>query len=297
MWWFGIVIAVTCIFYIIYLQKQLRNVNRQLAHRLQQKSEQLIQIQLFDDDLNELIKNINRLMQNEQESRLSSKREARYYKEMVSNISHDFRTPLTAVKGYQQLLLQDTLSDEQRAKLVVAQKHVLRLEQLVETFFEYSYLLSSEEQPTCQRIIVNQLIIETVAGVFTQLEERGLAVSLPSDKMQIVMYSDEEMVVRIVQNLLRNCIAHSNGNVEINYWQDDIHTFITFKNPIEVNDVADPNMFFNRFYTTDRTRRKNTGLGLSIVRLLSEKLGGSAIAQIENGQIIFTITLKNRVDD
>ena len=73
---------------------------------------------------------------------------------------------------------------------------------------------------------------------------------------------------------------------------------IQFSNPIDVstyNEAFDPNVFFDRFYTADTTRVSNTGLGLSFVKLLSEKLGGKALATIENGMITFHIKLRKKL--
>lgn len=288
--WLTVGVVCLAFVYILYLKKQIRHVNRQLT----QRQNEYVTVQLFDRDLNELVHNMNDLIQAEQRVLTLSKREATYYKEMVSNISHDFRTPLTAIKGYQQLLANDALTAEQQAKLAIAQKHVARLEQLVATFFEYSYLLSSDQQPKNEKVFVNRLVQEAVAGMFPELEARGVAVHLPTDS-PLVVVSDEEMIVRILQNLLRNATHHSEGDVTIAMGQTQSDTWISFTNPITVTEPIDPNQFFDRFYTTDRARRKNTGLGLSIVQLLAEKLGGQASAFIKDGMITFHITIKSEL--
>ncbi len=76
--------------------------------------------------------------------RLDSIREEKRFKELIANISHDLRTPLTAIKGYQQLIEKDELNDNQREKMQIAQKHAHELEKLIEHFFEYSYLVTTE---------------------------------------------------------------------------------------------------------------------------------------------------------
>ena len=130
-----------------YIQRQLQLMNVQLSQRLHEQYKQPISVELLNKEINQLVANINRILIESQKSRSYIKREEKYYKEMISNISHDFRTPLTAIKGYQQMLLKEPLTEKQLAKLEIAQKHVGRLEQLVETFFEYSYLHSNEDQP------------------------------------------------------------------------------------------------------------------------------------------------------
>ncbi|OXS73010.1 hypothetical protein B1B04_13675 [Lysinibacillus sp. KCTC 33748] len=294
MWIVAIVVIVGLLFYIFYIQRQLRLINVQLSQRLHEQYTQPISVELLNKEVNQLVVNINRILIESQKSRSYIKREEKYYKEMISNISHDFRTPLTAIKGYQQMLLKEPLTEKQLAKLEVAQKHVGRLEQLVETFFEYSYLHSNEDQPKKNRINISNIVFEEIAGAYAQFEEKGIAVNLPNFE-PLIINSDEEMLLRIVQNLVRNSIMHAQGDVTIKLWLEEEHAYICFQNPIDENIQLNPNQLFDRFYTTDSSRRKSTGLGLSIVRLLAEKLGGSATANIEDGMIEFLVCLKKNM--
>lgn len=294
MWFVAIVIIVGLLFYIFYLQRQLRLMNVQLSQRLHEQYTQPISVELLNKEVNQLVANINRILLESQKSRSYIKREEKYFKEMISNISHDFRTPLTAIKGYQQMLLKEPLTEKQLAKLEISQKHVGRLEQLVETFFEYSYLHSNEDQPKKKRINISNIVFEEIAGAFAQFEQQGIAVNLPKFK-SLIINSDEEMLLRIVQNLVRNSIMHAQGDVTIKLWLEEEYAYICFQNPIDENIQLNPNQLFDRFYTTDNSRRKNTGLGLSIVKLLAEKLGGSATAKIEGGMIEFLVSLKKNM--
>lgn len=294
MWIVAIVVIVGLLFYIFYIQRQIRLMNIQLSQRLHEQYTQPISVELVNKEINQLVANINRILIESQKSRSYIKREEKYYKEMISNISHDFRTPLTAIKGYQQMLLNEPLTEKQLAKLGVAQKHVGRLEQLVATFFEYSHLHSNEDQPKKDRINISNIVFEEIAGAFAQFEQQGIAVTLPNYE-PLIINSDEEMLLRIVQNLVRNSIMHAQGDVTIKMWLEEEHAYICFQNPIDENIQLNPNQLFDRFYTTDNSRRKNTGLGLSIVKLLAEKLGGNVAAKIENGMIEFLVCLKKNL--
>ncbi|MGE7930209.1 sensor histidine kinase [Lysinibacillus xylanilyticus] len=294
MWIVAVVVIVGLLFYIFYIQRQIRLMNIQLSQRLHEQYTQPISVELLNKEVNQLVANINRILIESQKSKSYIKREEKYYKEMISNISHDFRTPLTAIKGYQQMLLKEPLTEKQLAKLEIAQKHVGRLEQLLETFFEYSYLQSNEDKPKKDRINISNIVFEEIAGAFTQFEQKGIAVNLPNFE-PLIINSDEEMLLRIVQNLVRNSIMHAQGDVTIKLWLEGEHAYICFQNPIDENIQLNPNQLFDRFYTTDNSRRKNTGLGLSIVKLLAEKLGGNATAKIENGMIEILVCLKKNL--
>ncbi len=298
MWLLFAVLFCGSLVYIVTLRKQIRTINTALFNRLHQAIEQPITIELVDDSLNTLTKHINQLLLEAQQTRIKSAREEKYYKELISNISHDFRTPLTAVKGYIQMLKKTEVTKDQMDKLNVAEKHVGRLEQLLSIFFEYSYLLSNDLEPKKETVHVLPLIQETVAGLYTEIEQKGLSLEMPDSKERFTIESDEAMVMRIIQNLIRNSITHSDGQIIINVKESPDFVIIQFSNPIDIdayNVALDPNVFFDRFYTADTTRISNTGLGLSIVKLLSEKLGGKAIATIENGIISFHIELRKKL--
>ena len=119
---FGVII-IGLISYIVYLQHQLRSINNQLNKRRLEKTRQPISIELINSELNKLVVNINRSLKDEETFRLNDIKKENQFKEMIANISHDLRTPLTAIKGYQQLLLKGELSEEQSRKLEIAQKH------------------------------------------------------------------------------------------------------------------------------------------------------------------------------
>lgn len=269
-------------------------MNIQLSQRLHEQYTQPISVELVNKEINQLVANINRILIESQKSRSYIKREEKYYKEMISNISHDFRTPLTAIKGYQQMLLKEPLTEKQLAKLGVAQKHVGRLEQLLATFFLNIPICIVMKINQKDRINISNIVFEEIAGAFAQFEQQGIAVTLPNYE-PLIINSDEEMLLRIVQNLVRNSIMHAQGDVTIKMWLEEEHAYICFQNPIDENIQLNPNQLFDRFYTTDNSRRKNTGLGLSIVKLLTEKLGGNVAAKIENGMIEFLVCLKKRI--
>lgn len=98
------------------------------------------------------------------------------------------------------------------------------------------------------------------------------------------------MVMRIIQNLIRNCVQHCNGDIEVKLLAME-DAVISFRNPVKSTSEIDVKRIFDRFYTGDKARRSNTGLGLSIVRLLAEQMGGSAGASLQNGLLDIQVRL------
>ena len=275
--------------YIAFLQHQFRNINRQLEKRLTGHMKQPIRLELINRKLNQLTANINKCLKAEEILRLDSVREEKHFKELIANISHDLRTPLTAIKGYQQLLENSELTEDQLKKLKIARKHADELGNLIEHFFEYSYLINAELKLNIEKINLTNIVTECLAASITTFEQRGLMVQVEKAAAVFVL-ADQEMLVRIVQNLIQNCVTHSSSNVmvQISAMKNAV---ISFKNLVENSTEIDAKRLFDRFYTTDQARRKTTGLGLSIVKLLAEQMGGTVSANLLGNEIEIVVEL------
>ncbi|WP_167957738.1 sensor histidine kinase [Anaerosporobacter faecicola] len=273
-------VVLVCLFcYIIIMRRQLRNMNRLLQKRIQKGTNQVVSLELYDKELNQLAENVNICLKAEETLRLKVIHEERDFKDLIANISHDLRTPLTAVKGYLQLLEKSDLTAEQREKLSIAQKHTMELGDRVEQFFEYAYLMDSNPVIEKKRINLTNLVMEGIAAVIPALEEKKLDTRL--EEQPIYIKGDLGMTKRIVENLIRNCIVHAVEYIAICYSREKDQVTMHVKNPIIKGEEIVPEQLFERFYVGNRARQ-TTGLGLAIVKLLVTQMGGSAKASIEN---------------
>lgn len=273
--------------YISVLQRQLQSINSQLKKRLKSNSRQPVTVELINKELNNLAESINQCLKAEETLRLESVKEEKRFKELIANISHDLRTPLTAIKGYQQLLEKSTLTDEQREKLGISQKYAVELGTLIEHFFEYSYLLNAEQTLKPEKLNLTNLVTECLATSVNAFEEHGLKL-LFEENAPIFVSADREMLVRIFQNLIRNCLAHSAGDVTVRLMTAGA---VAFRNPVKDAQEIDTKRMFERFYTGDRARSKTTGLGLAIVKLLTEQMGGTVYAYFVDDQLEIKVEL------
>lgn len=283
------IIVIILVIYITFVELQLHHINKQLQKRLKENTREHVSLELFNKELNNLAININKCLKAEENLRLNGIREEKKFKELIANISHDLRTPLTAIKGYQQLMEKGELNDSQRTRLKVAQKHAEELGNLIEHFFEYSYLINTEITVNAERLNLTNLVIDCLAAFVTAFEENNMAVSF-EETPPIYVLADKEMVTRIVQNLIRNCIQHANGNIEVSIKACD-KAVISFKNLVDADFDIEPEKLFERFYTKDKARTSSTGLGLSIVKLLAEQMEGEVFAEIRDGILIIEVGL------
>lgn len=283
------ILIIILITYIIIFQQQLHSINRQLTERLKDHTRKQISLELINGELNTLAANINKCLKAEENLRLDVIREEKHFKEMIADISHDLRTPLTAIKGYQQLMEKGMLTEDQQQKLQIAQKHADELERLIESFFEYSYLVNSEPVLHPERINLMNLVAECLAESINLFEKNNLMVDFQESRPVFVL-ADKDMTVRIIQNLIRNCIQHSDSHIEVRVLAEK-NAVISFSNYVKNPSEIDVKRLFDRFYTVDKARSRTTGLGLSIVKLLAEQMGGSTYASLRSGVLDIRVEL------
>ncbi|GKU26795.1 two-component sensor histidine kinase [Clostridium folliculivorans] len=282
-------VVLLLVLYIVFLQLQLKNINQQLIKRLKEDTHQSISLELINKELNTLVSNINRCLKEDETRRVDLIRKEKYFKDMIANISHDLRTPLTAIKGYQQLIGRGTLSKEQFQKLQIAQKHADELGRLIENFFEYSYLVNTEPIFKMEKINVTNLMSECLVESINLFEENKLEVQF-EEKHPIFIFADKEMIVRIIRNLIKNCIQHSASNIQVKIVSEKTVS-ISFKNLVRNTEQIDVKKLFDRFYSVDEARGKSTGLGLAIVKLLAEQMDGSVEAFLQDKMLEICVNL------
>ncbi|WP_241781595.1 HAMP domain-containing sensor histidine kinase [Paenibacillus sp. DMB5] len=276
----------------LLIRRQLQSINRQLDKRLRENTRQPLRLELMNKELTLLASHINKCLKAEEKLRLQGIQEERELRELIANISHDLRTPLTAIRGYQQLVMDEGLTPGQQNKLQTAQKHAQALGQLIDHFFEYSYLLQTEPELKVEEINLSNYTAECLAASVAVLEEHRLGVELV-EAAPVFVCADKELLSRIIHNLIRNGIQHADGilTVKVILSEDGSRGVLSFSNPVSSASSVNAGRLFERFYTGDQARRGGSGLGLSIVRLLAEQMGGAALATIQEGLLEIRVEL------
>lgn len=243
-----------------------------------------------DDDLMALTTALNQIFKQDEEFRRIQSMNENEYKELITNISHDLRTPLTVLKGYLQLLNQCEIDDTGKKYLSVCFRHTDELERRIRQFFEYSCLMNQDQEPHLKIINITNIIVDTMTDFIPVFEEKGLTMRLDQDTIYKGL-ADEELLIRVMQNLLKNCLQYSIGDVVVSITKDTDAQInapqghspkgrirICVQNPIAGNSELDSSKIFQRFYVGRSERNQSTGLGLSIVKLLVEKMQGEVFA-------------------
>lgn len=286
-------ITISCLMIIIFilllklylLQKSAREIETAFNEKLITDSNTLIDISSKDKYMRHLANSIN--------TQLRTLRKERHYfqqgnlelKNTVTNISHDLRTPLTAICGYLDLLEQTENSETAEQYIAVIKERTGLLTQLTEELFRYSVILSTKEQLVCEPVVINPILEESIAAFYTVLKQRGIVPQIQLTETKIIKDLDRSALTRIFSNLLSNVIKYSDGDLKITLSENGE---IIFSNMASGLDEIQVGKLFERFYTVE-TACKSTGLGLSISKMLVEEMGGCILADFEKNRLTIRI--------
>ena len=263
------------------LQNSLDDIGRQLGERLSSDTNNPIFLSSRDPHALKLAAELNVQLKELRRQRQQYENGDRELKEAVTNVSHDLRTPLTAICGYLELLGKGDKTPDQARYLALIADRAEAMRQLTEELLRYSVAAGGEEEPALEPVDLNAAVEEAVASFYGALVEEGVTprVSLPEER--VVRNLDRAALSRVLGNLLNNALKYSGGDLSVVLEPDGS---ITLSNAAPELDEVQVGRLFDRFYTVESARR-STGLGLSIARSLTERMGGTIAARYEEGRL------------
>lgn len=270
---------------IYLLRKSVREIEDGFAERLTTDTNTLIDISSHDKAVKDLANTINGQLRQLREERHRFCQGDRELKDTVTNISHDLRTPLTAICGYLDLLEQEEKSEAAERYTEIIRNRTELLKQLTEELFRYSIVLADENDRAREPVVLNHVLEESIAAFYTSFRERGIQPDIRLPKQPVVRMLDPVTLPRVFSNLLHNAMKYSDGDLQITLTQDGEITFINQASSLNEVQVG---RLFDRFYTVE-TARKSTGLGLAIARRLVGQMGGSISAEYEDSKLCIRI--------
>ena len=253
----------------------------------------MLDISLIDKDLERLVGILNQYNIRQRQAVAGVLRNEEYLKESVANISHDLRTPLTVILGHLQLLQKENLESSQAQRVKVIFSKAEKMKELVETFYDLSILEEQQTVPEKEKFNISNMLINLITENAVALEKENILPEINLPDYSIYVYSDKNMVERILQNLLTNAIKYSVGTIKITLMEKENNNIIfTIENPMSDSSEIDCNRLFDRFYTGDKSRHNgSTGLGLAVVKTLVAILGGNIVAKVHANSLIITLEL------
>ena len=275
------VLALALLVRLRLLQRALDDIGRQLGERLASDTNNPIFLSARDPHARRLAAELNAQLRELRRQRLRFENGDRELKEAVANVSHDLRTPLTAICGYLELLDKGDKTPEQARWLALIADRAEAMKRLTEELLRYSVAAGGEEKLTPEPVDLNAAVEEALASFYGALAERGIVpgVSLPEER--VVRTLDRAALSRVLGNLLNNALKYSGGDLDVTLESDGT---VTLSNAAPGLDEVQVGRLFDRFFTVE-AGRGSTGLGLSIARALTERMGGTVSARYEDGRL------------
>lgn len=294
MLWLGILCGVLVLAVIVLsikvcmLKKSIKEICDGFEHSLHTDTNVQVSVSSRDETIRTLAKAINLQLSELRRIKRQYENGDQELKDAITNISHDLRTPLTAIWGYLDLLEKKDLSADEKRYIEQIRNRSEALKQLTEELFRYS-VVSSTPEMCYENINVCKVLEETLISFEGAFKNANIVPDVHITSNPVWRSLDSTALTRIISNIINNAIKHSDGDFTIILEDAGI---LRFSNRAIKLSTVEVGKLFDRFYTVD-SARKSTGLGLSIAKLLTERMGGTIGAEYSDGKLEIIISFPN----
>lgn len=262
------------------LHQAARTLREGLKRQRETETNTLLSLPCRDREMLALADCLNRELRDLRETRLRYQHGDLELKEAITNISHDLRTPLTAMFGSIALLEREEKSEAVSAYLQQIENRAQALKALTDELFRYS-VAASITALSPEPVELRAALEEALLSFYGALRQRGIVPSLSLPAQPVTRSLDSAALTRILHNILSNALKYSDGDLSITMTAEGE---IRFRNAARTLNSVAVGMLFDRFYTVE-TARDSTGLGLSIAKVLTERMGGGISAAYQDGNL------------
>ena len=267
------------------LRRGARALRLDLAQKLREDTNTLLSLPCRDRELRRLAASLNEELRLLRKERLRYQQGDRELKEAVVNVSHDLRTPLTALSGYVELLKGEALSPAGQRYLSQIEDRAQAMQAMTEELFRYS-LAAEETALTLEPVDLRAAVEEALLSFYGAFQQKGVVPQLSLPQGPVTRQLDKAALSRVLGNILTNALKYSAGELAVALSPAGA---LTFSNPAPDLDPVSAGRLFHRFYTVESSAQ-STGLGLSIARELTQRLGGTISARWESGRLQVELT-------
>lgn len=277
-------------------QAKLRAISDKLKEIIEKDSDEQITVFTENKDLMELAAQINALLEKYLKIKADYRRSEITSKKMLSNISHDIKTPMTVILGYLEIMqLSQTPSGEMLKKVERKAQSVM---ELINQFFTLSKIESGDMDIELSRVDICEMCRESVLDFYELLSNKKFYVKVDMPETPIYIQGNKEALQRILFNLISNVIRYgADGKyLGISLRDDDRNVYVDVTDKGKGIDKAFADSIFDRLFTMEDSRNRNiqgNGLGLTIAQNLAQRLGGTiTLESIPHEKTTFTVRLK-----
>ena len=293
-----LIVVCVCLFVLFFvllwkyisLKRNIRSFSHELEKLKNTDYRQPVKVTDFDRDIVELAVKVNEHTDIQRRLGAEYEQSRKQLGTVISGISHDFRTPLTASLGYLQMIGKSgELSDKNAEYLDIVVQKNRYLKELSDEFFELTKIENGREEAVCERVNLSNLLTEAVLEQHKWITERGISAELDIAD-GIIIETDPHFLSRILNNLMSNARKYAFDSFGVTLKQQGGRVLLRVFNTLADSTTLDIGRVFEPFYRMDARTSAGSGLGLYVVSLLCERLNWTAEAELGNG--VFSVVIK-----
>lgn len=292
----------------LLLQRKMARDIETIARAVKQISEGDLSTRLElegEGELTDIAENLNRMEEDIQELIDKERTSEQSKTDLITNVAHDLRTPLTSILGYLELLRKNQkLSPEMQQKyLDIAYNKSVRLQKLIEELFGFTKLSYGKINMNVAKVDIVELLAQLLEESYPNFEKNGLSYDFVSNRKSQIIEADGDLLARLFDNLIGNAIKYGKEGKRVRVHLRADREIVTIKivnygYVIPANELP---LIFDRFYRTDHSRTNasgpgGTGLGLAIVKNITDMHHGTVSVSSDLSGTVFTVRLKIHFD-
>ncbi|WP_251555455.1 sensor histidine kinase [Neobacillus muris] len=276
-----------------YLHEKLKRI-------IDEKTDEKLLLHTTDENLKKVLIEVNRLLEHNQKTIAAYNKTELSMRKMLSNISHDLKTPLTVVLGYLEMILNDPERSyhESEEPLQKVQAKTVEVLELIKKFFDLAKLESGDKDIPLTRVNLNELCRKNILSFYEVVTTKGFEVQIDLPEGNLYGLGNEDALDRVLNNLISNAIQYGGEGktLGIALRSDEQFVYIDVWDKGKGISERHKDLVFERMYTLEDSRNKSyqgSGLGLTITKRLVEKMNGDIfLTSKPYEKTTFTIQLK-----
>lgn len=241
--------------FLLYYQSQIRHLARKAKMISETQTNQEMTTDSTDKSLNDLCLAVNKIIEKEKEARKKEYLLNQLFKESITNISHDIRTPITSARGYVQMLGKDELPSEKRSEyLPIVEGRILSVHNLLSQLFEYSRIESGDYILSTNRVNFCAVARNTISLFYNDFDEQGIQPVIDIPDQPYYIAGDAEALTRVFQNVINNALIHGEERFSMAVSRAGASCAVSVSNLAGSMKPEDTEHVFDRLFTTERSR-------------------------------------------
>ena len=266
-----VLICVILVVKLYLIKHSIKEIKNDFTNILESDTNNIITISSSDKDIKALTINLNNNLIELRNQKLKYENGNQELKKIITNISHDLRTPLTAINGYIDLLKEEDISKTQEKYLKIVQRKSNELKELTEQLFEFSKTMDVDINIKKENCCINEILEEILISYYNIFKEKNIIPTVLICNEKIYKAINKNSLIRIFENILSNVLKYSSGDFKVELKNNGE---IIFSNKATSLDATTVQKIFDRYFTVENAK-KSTGLGLAIAKQLVELNSGS----------------------